>query len=97
MIGWVDDAGNLVDDVPDRFQAQYMFVDERIGKTFVSGCTLAEKGLATTSIRDVVTFGFSTDEWLDILEWEKRNGTYIQSEDELNDLFALEIRDLPSP
>ncbi|WP_431320033.1 hypothetical protein [Rhizobium sp. YTU87027] len=46
VIGWVDDEGNLISDVPDRFQAQFMFVNERNAKTYLSGCTLAEQGLS---------------------------------------------------
>lgn len=92
VIGWVDDEGNLVADVPDRFQAEYMFKNERTGKTYLSGCTLADKGLTTSSIRDAVTFGFSTDEYLDILEWEKQSARFIQNEEELNDLIGFRDR-----
>ncbi|KAA0695648.1 hypothetical protein DTW90_21980 [Neorhizobium sp. P12A] len=91
VIGWADDDGELVSDVTDRFQSRYVFVVERTGERCVSDFTLARKGFTSLPIRDAVALGFSTEEFLELLQWEKTSSSNIQSEDELNELLARAV------
>ncbi len=98
VIGFVDDGGNLISEVADRFQARYAYVHTPSGETHISASPLADQGITKFSVKDAVVFGFSTGEYLDLLEWERQSSHYIQNEDELTALFDSAIRnDLPYP
>lgn len=98
VVGFIDDNGNLVSEVADRFQSRFAYVHGSSGATHISNTPLADQGITKFSIRDAVTFGFSTSEYLDLLEWERQSDVYIQNEDELTALYDSAIRnDLPHP
>ncbi|WP_105434846.1 hypothetical protein [Neorhizobium tomejilense] len=96
VIGFVDGDGSLVSEVADRFQCRFAYFHGPSGTTHISNAPLADLGITKFSIRDAVTFGFSTSEYLDLLEWERQSSVYIQNEDELTALYDSAIRnDLP--
>ncbi|PDS57282.1 hypothetical protein CO663_18360 [Rhizobium anhuiense] len=85
---WVDEEGNPVDEVPDRFQALYLLANEQMGNTMIETWPLARKGVIGMSIRDMATLGFSTEEYLALLRYEEQFGETVQSEEELDALIA---------
>lgn len=98
VIGFVDEHEKLVSEVADRFQARFACLHVPSGETHISATPLADQGITKFSIKDAVIFGFSTGEYLDLLEWERQSSHYIQNEDELTALFDSAIRnDLPYP
>lgn len=97
VVGWVDDDGNPVEEVPDRFKARYLFVDEETGEQFISSQTVGDHGISGTSLRDIVTFGFSTAEYKEMLAYEEKYFVPIRSEEELDALFPYDReREAPS-
>ena len=92
VVGFVDEDGSLVPEVADRFQSRFAYVHAPSGETHISTTSLANQGISTFSIRDAVVFGFSTGEYLDLLEWERQSSHYIQNEDELTELYDSAIR-----
>jgi hypothetical protein len=85
---WVDDHGDPVDEVPDRFQALYLIENEQMGNTIIENWPLARKGVSSMSIRDMATLGFSTQEYLALIRYEDEFGETIQSEEELDALIG---------
>ncbi|UHS61274.1 hypothetical protein HRR99_06985 [Agrobacterium vaccinii] len=98
VIGFVDEDGKLVSGVLDRFQSRFAYLHGPSGTMHISVTPLANQGITKFSIRDAVIFGFSTVEYLDLLEWERQSSHYIQNEDELTALYDSALRnDLPYP
>lgn len=95
ILGWADNDGNPVDDVPDRFQARYRYTFSSTDEVYVSDVTLAHGFYLKMS--DAIALGFSSEEYLKLCDWENRASHHIQSEDELNWLFRDEENEYFTP
>ncbi|MGL4091147.1 hypothetical protein [Agrobacterium cavarae] len=95
ILGWADDDGNPVDDVPDRFQARYLYTVTRTGEVYLSVTPLAHGFYL--KMADAVALGFSSEEYLKLCNWENQSSRHIESEDELNWLFRDEENEYFTP
>jgi hypothetical protein len=88
VVGWLDSEGNLVPVVEDRFTALYLFRDLETNEEWTEP-TIAEGGMGALTLQDVMTLGFTTQEYLAILDHHRKSswGEWISSEDELDKCF----------
>jgi hypothetical protein len=84
---WVDDDGNRVQEVSDRFQARYVFLIEETGEPRLERTPFSVKGVSGTSIRDIAALGFATEEYLALIKYEAETFDTIKSEEELDELL----------
>lgn len=95
VVGYVDDEGNLLEDVADRFNTRYAFHNTTTGETMINTRVVGERGINGSSLRDVIAFGFSTAEYKAMLAYEEEYGVPIRSEEELDELFPYEQKRAP--
>ncbi|GAK70676.1 hypothetical protein RRU01S_13_00140 [Agrobacterium rubi TR3 = NBRC 13261] len=86
-VSWVDDDGTPVDSVPDRFQSLYLIRSDYTGVEQINSWPLSRKGFSSLTIRDAVTLGFSTIEYLALIKYEEEFYQTVQSEEELDALI----------
>ncbi|MGO4355156.1 hypothetical protein AB4Z25_24885 [Rhizobium sp. RAF36] len=94
VTSWVDDKGNPLPTVIDRFNSRYAWVDEKSGAIFFD-YGLAAYGIYGMPLRDVVTLGFNAQEYRVMIEHEGNNIEPIQSEEELQALMPPNSRAYP--
>lgn len=88
-LGWVDDRGNRVRHVPDRFQAIYLH-DGYFGGRQIMG-PLSEKGIRGMDLTSMVVLGFSADEYRAMHAYEEETGDFVQSENHLDEIMGYSI------
>lgn len=81
VIGWVDENGDPVDNVPDRLNQRYS-VRMPDGRIRIS-CPLYATGLEVLTLDDAMRLGFSTSEYQAALRFRLLNVELIQTEEEL--------------
>ncbi len=85
---WVGDNGDPVDEVPDRFQARYMYIDEHWGTETICSETIAEGGVLNFSYKCFDNLGFSEEERRALIAHQHENFEPVQSEEELAEILS---------
>ncbi len=94
-LGWVDDTGNRVRHVPDRFQARYLNDGYFEGWQIME--PLSEKGMMAMDLTSMVALGFSADEYRAMYTYEEETGNFVQSEDHLDEIMGFSVERGLSP
>ncbi|WFU10348.1 hypothetical protein QA646_05680 [Rhizobium sp. CB3090] len=89
VLHWLDEDGNPVADVEDRFNSRYVYYNHSLGESFACKDTIAETGVGIFSLQDVLTLGFTTEEYNAMMRYffENNREECISSEEELNELM----------
>ncbi|WFU49152.1 hypothetical protein [Sinorhizobium terangae] len=90
VLYWLDDHGNRVEDVDDRFNSRFMMHDSMLGDTWVAEKTIAESGVAIFTLKDIVTLGFTTEEFNAMMR-VLRDSDFeecVSTEEELDELMT---------
>ncbi len=86
-LGWVDEQGNRVQHVPDRFKARYLYDGYFGGRQIME--PLSEKGVTVMELTSLVVLGFSADEYRAIHAYEEETGSFVQSENHLDEIMGF--------
>lgn len=90
FVAWLNDAGEPVDFVDDRFNSHYLMRDVETNETWVSESTIAEEGVGFFSLADIERLGFTTAEYQAMLRFIFESTEYecVTSEEELDKLMS---------
>jgi hypothetical protein len=88
FLHWVDDDGNRLEHVEDRFGTRYAIYDHDYHTTHFE--TLANTGVGVLTLNDAVAMGFTSEEYLKMMQFifDHSGKECVVSEDELNGLFS---------
>lgn len=89
VLHWLDDDGNPVDEVEDRFNGRYVYYNHSSGESFACMHTIAETGVGVFPLQDILTLGFTTEEYKAMMRvfFESDREEIVSSEEELNEIL----------